>query len=177
MLDTLITSKTRIKLLVKFFLNCNSSSYLRSLENEFGESSNSIRLELNKFEKSGLLISTHKGNRKYFKANTNHPLFKDIHSILLKYIGFDNIIEKVIKKLGDLDSAFVTGDIAEGRDSNNIDLFLVGNNIDKTYLQKLISKVEVIIQKKIRYLVINNEDSNEYLAKLNDHECLMLWGK
>ena len=69
MLDTLITSKTRIKLLLKFFLNSNSSSYLRGLESEFGESSNAIRLELNKFEKAGLLTTTTNGNKKMFKAD------------------------------------------------------------------------------------------------------------
>ena len=82
MLDTLITSKTRIKLLLKFFLNGNTSSYLRNLESEFGESSNAIRLELNKFEEAGLLNTSLEGNKKLFKANTQHPLFKDIHNIL-----------------------------------------------------------------------------------------------
>jgi len=65
MLDTLITSKTRIKLLLKFFLNSNASSYLRNLEGEFGESTNGIRLELNKFEKAGLLQSQVSGNKSY----------------------------------------------------------------------------------------------------------------
>ena len=92
MLDTLITSKTRIKLLLKFFLNSNSRSYLRNLETEFGESTNAIRLELNKFEKAGLLKTELDGNKKYFRANTNHPLYNDINSILLKQIGFDKII-------------------------------------------------------------------------------------
>ena len=87
MLDTLITSKTRIKLMLKFFLNTKEESYLRGLEEEFGESSNSIRLELNKFEKAGLLDSRSKGNKKLFRANTKHPLFPDIHSLLLKHIG------------------------------------------------------------------------------------------
>ena len=84
MLDTLITSKTRIKLLLKFFLNSNASSYLRNLEGEFGESTNGIRLELNKFEKAGLLSSRISGNKKLYSANTAHPLFNDIHNILLK---------------------------------------------------------------------------------------------
>src|SRR5210317_816386 len=102
MLDTLITSKTRIKLLLKFFLNSNASSYLRNLEGEFKESTNGIRLELNKFEKAGLLTSRMLGNKKVYKANTNHPLFNDIHNILLKYIGFDQIISTVISKLGNV---------------------------------------------------------------------------
>ena len=74
MLDTLITSKTRIKLLLKFFLNSNASSYLRNLESEFQESTNGIRLELNKFEKAGLLQSHMSGNKKLYQANTGHPL-------------------------------------------------------------------------------------------------------
>ena len=85
MLDTLITSKTRVKLLLKFFLNVNASSYLRALEVEFSESSNAIRLELNRFEKAGLLKSASQSNKKIFFANKEHPLYCVIHNILLKY--------------------------------------------------------------------------------------------
>ena len=55
MIETLISSKTRVKLLFKFFLNKETTAYLRGLENEMGESTNAIRIELNKFEKAGLL--------------------------------------------------------------------------------------------------------------------------
>ena len=82
-MDTLITSKTRVELLMKFFLNANSKSYLRNLTNEFGESSNAIRVDLNKFETEGLPSSKLKGNRKHFQANTGLPLFSSIHNILL----------------------------------------------------------------------------------------------
>ena len=51
MLDTLISSQTRLKLLLKFFLNSSTSSYLRDLESEFGESTNAIRLELNRLSR------------------------------------------------------------------------------------------------------------------------------
>ncbi|MCK9327448.1 MAG: ArsR family transcriptional regulator, partial [Bacteroidales bacterium] len=78
MLDTLITSKTRIKLILRFFLNPKSTAYLRGLAEEFGESSNAIRLELNRFEEAGLLQSETQGNKKLFKANIAHPLYGDI---------------------------------------------------------------------------------------------------
>ena len=55
MIETLISSKTRIKLLLKFFLNSNTTAYLRSLESEFGESTNAIRIELNRLEEAGML--------------------------------------------------------------------------------------------------------------------------
>lgn len=91
MLDSLISSKTKLKLLLKFFLNSSNTAYLRNLENEFGESTNAIRLELNKFEESGLLNSYFERNKKIFKANTQHPLYPEINSILKKYIGIDKI--------------------------------------------------------------------------------------
>ena len=101
MIETLISSKTRIKLLLKFFLNSSSRSYLRGLESEFGDSSNAIRQELNRFEKAGMLKTSTEGNKKFFQANTDHPLYNEIHNILIKYIGFDTIIDTVIERLGE----------------------------------------------------------------------------
>jgi hypothetical protein len=175
MLDTLITSKTRIKLLLKFFLNSNSRSYLRNLETEFGESTNSIRLELNKFEQSGLLKSELDGNRKYFRANIDHPLFKDIHNILLKQIGFDKIIERVIEKLGNLDEVYVVGDFARGIDNNIIDLVFVGNDINKEYLVKLVDKAESFISRKIRYIVYGRAEAEAFFQSQNEENLLVLW--
>jgi hypothetical protein len=174
-LDTLITSKTRVKLLLKFFLNSNSSSYLRSLEQEFGESTNAIRLELNRFEKAGLLSSFIKGNKKMFKANTKHPLFGNIHNLLLTHIGFDHIIDKVIRKLGDVKMVFIIGDFAKGRDSKIIDLIFVGTNIDKEYLVRQIGRAENIIKRKIRFLVYRDEDYKDILNDYKESEILLLW--
>ena len=175
MLDTLITSKTRIKLLLKFFLNSNSRSYLRNLESEFGESTNSIRLELNKFEEAGLLTSELDGNKKYFRANTNHPLFPDIHNILLKQIGFDKIIETVIQKLGNLNRVYVSGDFARGKNNNIIDLIFVSEELNREYLLKLIGKVEDIIKRKIRYLIFNEKEFETFIKDVDKSELLLLW--
>ena len=86
MLETLISSKTRIKLLLKFFLNSKTTAYLRSLESEFGDSTNAIRLELNRLEKAGMLSSFMQGNKKMFTANTQHPLFSEVHNLSLIHI-------------------------------------------------------------------------------------------
>lgn len=154
MLDTLITSKTRIKLLFKFFLNSKTSSYLRNLETEFGESTNAIRVELNKFEEAGLLETRTSGNKKVFSANTKHPLFVDIQNILMKYTGLDKIIEQVINRLGNVKEVYLVGDLAKGLDSPIIDLILVGD-IEKNYLINLVEKVEKLIHKKIRFVAFS----------------------
>lgn len=152
MIETLISSKTRVKLLMKFFLNSNNRSYLRNLEEEFGESTNGIRLELNKFEKAGFLESVAEGNKKMFKANAKHPLFKDIHSILLKMTGLDHVIDYVLKRIGQLDQVYLVGKLAKGKDSDIIDLVLVGEEINKAFLIEQIEKAEKKIGKKIRYV-------------------------
>ena len=107
MLESLITSKTRIKLLLKFFINSNTTAYLRNLATEFNESTNSIRQELNRFEKANLIESNTEQNKKIYKANINHPYFKDIHRLLLKYVGIDEIVDNVVKRVGELDKAYI----------------------------------------------------------------------
>ena len=110
MLDSLITSKTRLKMLLKFFTNSDSRSYLRRLADEFDESTNSIRLELNNLTGAGYLMSTEIGRTIEYRANTNHPLYPEIKKIVHKYLGLDNIVQNVIKKLGKVQFALVTGD-------------------------------------------------------------------
>lgn len=176
MLETLISSKTRLKLLLKFFINSQSKAYLRSLESEFGESTNAIRLELNKFENAGMIHSEFVGNRKYYTANTAHPLYKELHQIVLKYIGIDQIVESVVGKIGELESVHLVGDYARGLDTGIIDLVFIGEDIDRDYLSKLSAKAEKMIDRKIRYLVYSGtaEMENGYNNLASDSS-LLLW--
>jgi hypothetical protein len=176
MLEALISSKTRVKLLLKFFLNSSTTAYLRSLEGEFGESTNAIRLELNNLEKAGMLVSNLDGNKKLFRANTKHPLFGEIHSILMKQIGLDRIVEEVVQRLGDVSKVFLVGDFSRGLDSHIIDLVFVGN-IDQNYLVNLIEKAENIVKRKIRYLIYADDEFSSMEPQQLDAEPLLLWSK
>ena len=174
MIETLITSKTRIKLLLKFFLNSNTKAYLRHLEGEFGENSNSIRLELNRFEKAGMLSSEMDGNKKVFRANTQHPLFREIHNIVLKYVGLDQIIEYVIKGLGSVRSVYLVGEFSKGLDSKIVDLIIIGD-IDRRYLIELIEKAEPMINRKIRYLIYAEDEFQKSDLSSYNPEPLLLY--
>lgn len=174
MLEALITSKTRIKLLLKFFLNSESESYLRGLESDFCESTNAIRLELNKFEEAGLLHAINRGNKKIFRANTFHPLFADINSIIHKYVGIDQIIKRIINKLGNLEKVFLTGSLAAGNDSSHIDLLFVGIDIDTEYLSQLIHKAEAFISRKIVFQICNPNELDVKLFAKNE-KFLLIW--
>jgi hypothetical protein len=176
MLETLITSKTRVKLLYKFFLNGDARSYLRGLEDELNESSNSIRLELNKFESAGFLTSELDGNKKLFKANKKHPLFQDIHRIVLKITGIDHVIDYILQRLGNLETVYLVGDLAKGKDTEVIDLILVGD-INKAYLIELVWKAEKKTGKKIRFICYqSSEFSIKKITEPGLHP-LKIWGK
>lgn len=176
MIETLISSKTRIKLLLKFFLNSNTTAYLRGLEDEFGESTNSIRLELNRFEKAGFLDSYNQANKKIFKVNDKHPLFKDINSIVLKLVGLDHVIDYVLQRMGDLKKVYLVGNLSQGRDSDVIDLVLVGD-INEAFLIELIAKAEKKIHKTIHYIHYKESDFEIKSITKSDISPLLLWSK
>jgi hypothetical protein len=175
MINTLITSQTRIKLLKKFFLNSNTKAHLRGLESEFDESTNSIRIELNRFEEAGLLSSLRDGNKKIYQANPSHPLYSDIHNLILKETGIDRVIEKVIHRMGDPLAVYLTGDFAHGKDSPVIELILVGAEINREYLARKVVQAEDLVGRKVSYIVLEQDEAGEYLERFDSSDLLPLW--
>ena len=175
MINTLITSQTRVKLLMKFFLNSRTSAHLRGLESEFGESTNSIRVELNRFEEAGLLKSLRNGNKKVYQANQGHPLYSDIHSIIMKETGIDRVIEKVVHRIGSLREVYLTGDFARGKDSQVIELIMVGSEIDREYLAKKVHQAEELVGRKVSYVILSLEEAGEHLRKMKQSDLFPMW--
>jgi predicted transcriptional regulator len=177
-LDTLFTglisSKTRIKLLIRFFFNPQTRSYLRELSNEFNVSTNSVRKELNQLIKTNLLKCEKDGRKIQYTANQKHPLFPELKSMVGKVMGIDHVIDDIANRLGDLERAYLTDDYAEGKDTGIIDLLLVGN-IDQYHLNDLSRKSERYIKRKIRTLVLNKDEFKNFQARLKDQPCLLIW--
>ena len=113
--------------MVRLFLNPHSSSYLRELSKEFNLSTNSVREELNQLTSANLLKSHKDGRQVLYSANQAHPLFPELRTMVSKVLGVDQVIESIIKRLGDLEKAYLLDDYAEGKDTGIIDLLLVGN--------------------------------------------------
>jgi hypothetical protein len=173
MLDTLITSKTRIKMLLKFFTNSAATAYLRGMAEEFGESTNSIRHELNNLSKAGYLIPKEDGRTILYRANTSHPLYNEVKNLVHKYLGIDKIIDNILSRLGDLQAAYIVGDYAIGKDSGTIELVLVGE-INVEYLKKLEEKAKGLLQRNIKTEVMG---SGVFLVeKLRFEKALLVWG-
>ena len=174
LLSGLISSKTRIKLLVRLFFNPSTRSYLRELAKEFDLSTNAVREELNQLKKTRLLKTQKSGRQIFYMANTAHSLFPELKSMVSKVMGIDQVIDGIVHRLGDLERAYLIGDYAEGKDSGIIDLVLVGN-IDRYHLDDLTRKTERYIKRKIRSLVVSRNEYKELLPKLKGQPQVLIW--
>jgi predicted transcriptional regulator len=174
LLSGLIASKTRIKLLMRLFFNPKARSYLRELAKEFNVSTNAVREELNQLKKTDLLKSEKNGRQVYYMANTEHALFPELKSMVSKVMGIDQVIDSIINRLGNLEMAYLMDDYAEGKDTGIIDILLVGN-INEYHLNDLSRKTERYIKRKIRSLVMTNDEFNNFLSELGNRPRVLIW--
>ena len=174
LLSGLISSKTRIKLLVRLFFNPNTRSYLRELAKEFNVSTNAVREELNQLKQTKLLKTQKSGRQIFYMANTTHSLFPELKSMVSKVMGIDQVVDGIVNRLGDLERAYLIGDYAEGKDTGIIDLLLVGD-IDSYHLNDLTKKTERYINRKIRSLVISRDEFAEFLATVEHQPKVLIW--
>ena len=174
MLNGIITSKTKVNLLVKMFLNPAMKAYLRELATEFGVSTNSVRTELNTLTENDILIAERDGRNVYYKANTKHPLFPELSSMVRKITGIDELANSVIERLGNLEAAYLTGDYARGHDTGIIDMVLIGD-IDKEQLDDVIVKTERYIKRKIRPLILAQNEYDRLLEKGSLGPVMKMW--
>ncbi|QIH31560.1 ArsR family transcriptional regulator [Sphingobacterium sp. DR205] len=149
MLDSLITSKTRLKLLIKFFVSASNRGYLRGLADEFKESTNSIRKELNQLTEAGYLIREESDNKIFYRVNVHHSLFSSLSGLIHKFLGIEVFVDKVLERAGDVEEVALLGDYAQGIDSGHIEVLIKGNNLDKGYLEQASIKAGTIVDKKV----------------------------
>lgn len=164
LIDQLLSGKIRLKLLARLLLNPSSRVYLRQLERDLNVSSNTVRLELNKLSEMKMIstLEAEESKIKKYIANTLHPLYSNLRSIILKYVGVDQLLEEVFYKLGELDEVFLAGDIAEGKETLFIDLVMVGE-FNKEFLFKLLERAKKLLNKKIRIAIYSK---NEFKLEL-----------
>ena len=170
----IITSKTRIRILMRLFLNPRENAYLRELSNEFEISPSLVKSELDQLQNASLLKSRKSGRQLLFQANSEHPVFNELQSMVKKALGMDHIIESIITRLGNLEKALLIDDYAEGKDTGIIDLVLIGD-LDQNNLQDLTKKTEKYIDRKIRTLSLTADEFKRLAPNLDQRPQFILW--
>ena len=158
MLNSLITSKTRLRVLVKFFIRAANKGHLNSLASEFGESTNGVRKELNKLKDAGYLVSNKVQNKVIYRANTKHPLYLVLQQLVKKHLRLDEMVETIIKRIGDVQKIILIGDYAKGIDSGLIEVLLIANDINLEYIDGLEKKLKNKIGRKVVFSMESEDE-------------------
>ena len=158
MLNSLITSKTRLRVLVKFFIRAANTGHLNALASEFGESTNGVRKELNKLKDAGYLISNKEQNKVIYRANTEHPLYSVLQQLVKKHLRLDEMVETIVKRIGDVQKIILIGDYAKGIDSGLIEVLLIANDINLEYVDELEKKLKNKIGRKVVFSMQSEEE-------------------
>jgi len=129
MLETLLGSKLRAKVLGWLFSHPDERYFVRQLTSLVKEDSTNVSRELARLEKTGILVTTTEGKQKYYQANRQSPLFNELHGLMLKTVGAVDIIKKALEpRMADIKLAFIFGSVARSTDDrrSDIDLMMVG---------------------------------------------------
>ena len=167
MLKAILGSKTRINILKLFVFNPKKEYYVREIERLIKTSFDLVRRELIHLETIGLLKSRISGKQKYYTLNTEHMLFPEFKSMILKTVGIGDIIQGAIKNRNDILIAFIYGSYAKNAENleSDIDLFVIGD-ILSTDLQQSVSEVESQTKREINPTVYSPKEFKEkYKAK------------
>ena len=159
MLEALISSNTRVKLLTLFLLNPESEYYIREIVRMCGENYNAVRRELANLESFGLITGQKKGNQQYYTVNRDFFIYNELQKIVLKTEGIAKIIKEDLARLRDIECLFIYGSFAEGTAGakSDIDLFIVGD-VDENSLIPLVHTSERAINREINYTLMNRSE-------------------
>ena len=142
--------------------------HLREIERQSGYTIGSVRQEAEKLSRLGIISKRRDGNRLYFKANTQHPLYPDICSLVSKTVGIQEVLRASLADL-DIQFAFVFGSTAAGTQTpeSDIDLFIIGN----TTLRILSQHLNSASNQLNREINLNTMTLSEFTQRIqnNDH--------
>ncbi|MBU4343392.1 MAG: nucleotidyltransferase domain-containing protein [Candidatus Omnitrophica bacterium] len=150
MLDAIISSKTKRKLLTLLLTNPKSKFYVREISRHIQENINSVREELKKLSSIGLVSSEKEANLLYYKINTHCPLYKDLKNLIYKTEALGSYLKEVSSFPNDIQLAFVYGSTAYNQEweRSDIDLLVIGD-IDGEKLHRHLIGLEEKIGREI----------------------------
>jgi DNA-binding transcriptional ArsR family regulator len=103
--------------------------HVRELERRSGLAVGTVRQELHRLSKVGLIESRTDGNRRYYTAREDHPLYPEIRGLVLKTNGLADVLRRALEKEKRIKVAFIFGSLAQAREQahSDVDLLVVGD--------------------------------------------------
>ena len=166
MLEYLITSKAKRRLLKLFITNPDRDFYIREIAKVTGEALNAVRRELGHLEKAGLIKSRHEGNLKYYSLIKEFPFYPELKKIIYATVGLGDYLTAKFSGSRQIELAFIYGSVAKNEETarSDIGLFVVGE-IDEAELHEIVSQIEGDVGRSINYTLMTEREFGERLNK------------
>lgn len=161
-----LRSKVRRKLLGYYFTNPSARHHLRDLAERLSSDPSNLSKELRRLEQEGLFRSEISGRQKYFQLNRQYPLFDEVRRIIEKTIGAGASIRESLKKVGEIDEAYLYGSFAENQQdsASDIDLLIIGIPREKD-LAQAVRKLERQLGREVNYTVLTPKEFESRRAR------------
>jgi predicted nucleotidyltransferase len=126
-LSGILSSRVRAEIFRLLFGLNEKELHMREMERQAALSLGTIRQDLQKLVKLDLVKARRDGNRLYYRANTDHPLFPEIRNLVLKTAGLVEVIKSALDREG-IEVAFIFGSLARSKEraESDVDLMVIG---------------------------------------------------
>ncbi len=165
-----LLGRTRSAILGLLFYRPDQDFYQQEITQAVGARLSAVQRELRNLQASGLVRSVRRGNRRYYRANSNAPLFPELHSLVLKTTGLANVVGTWLAPVADrVEVAFVFGSVAAGtpRADSDIDVCLIGE-VTLAEVAPLLREARRVLGREVNPVTYRAEEWRRCVAR-GDH--------
>lgn len=168
MLAEILSSKVRAEIFRLLFSSDNAALHMREIERKSGFTIGTVQRELSKLVKLDLIYKTKDGNRTYYRANKESPIYQDISSIVQKTVGLVFLLKEALSQSTAIEFAFIFGSLASGKQKSHsdIDLFVIGD----IGLRKVVSLLNGVSDKTGREINPQVISKSEFIDRVNSND-------
>jgi len=168
-LPEILSSKIRAEIFRLLFGINNETLHMREIERRTGYAIGTIQTELKKLLRLELVIKRKDGNRLYYCANKKHPLYPDLHNLILKTTGLVDVFLSALDQTPDIVVSFIFGSVSRGdvKAESDVDLMVIGN-LGLRKLSKMLTGIPEKIGREVNPYVLSVDDFNKRKSK-RDH--------
>jgi predicted nucleotidyltransferase len=145
-----------------------------------------VHRQLGRLAASGLITTTRVGNQKYYQANSDTPVFHELHGLLVKTVGLAEPLRQALSPFADaIITAFVYGSVAKGAEhaGSDIDLIVVSDTLDHATLYKGLEPAERRLARPINPTLLTTQEwdrkrttDSSFVARISAGPRLMVIG-
>lgn len=160
-LSNALFSKVQQRVLALIFGHPERSFYTSEIVRSVHSGTGAVERELSRLQGSGLVSVERIGNQKHYRANHESPIFEELQSLVVKTVGLNETIRKMLEPYSDkIKAAFVYGSVARDTDTarSDIDLMVIGDELDYSKLYAALQNAETLLRRKVSPTFLARED-------------------